>query len=127
MAQRIQVSLVCRNLTFLGTGRPNHDSSCPLGLLGNATVQQNTPGTSFGAFLPTTEFDPLTGTTITGLITGTVPANGTGVIIDIDFTGFPAEAAYGPFGESAAKFELRTLRTDIGFSSLSHPRLGCTS
>lgn len=57
----------------------------------------NTPGMSYQAVLPPTNFDPLTGSTITGTITGTVPANGTGVMFSVNFTGFPSEAMYGPF------------------------------
>lgn len=79
-------------ITYDGPANPGFS-----GVNGNATVQMNTPGTSFEAVLPPTNFDPLTGSTITGTIIGTVPANGTGVMFTVNFTGFPPEAAYGPF------------------------------
>jgi len=74
---------------------PANTNSSYTGLLGNAAVQQNTPGLSFRATLPTLNFDPLTH--ISGSITITVPSNGTGVIVTANFTGIPDEATYGPF------------------------------
>jgi len=74
---------------------PANTNSSYTGQLGNAVVQQNTPGLSFRATLPTLNFDPLTH--ISGSVTITVPSNGTGVIITADLSGFPDEAAYGPF------------------------------
>ncbi|QIX00623.1 hypothetical protein AMS68_006140 [Peltaster fructicola] len=67
------------------------------GQLGDAVVQQNTAGGSFMATLPSTNFDPYTGSTITGSLMATVPSNGTGMMVTVNFSGFPAEAQYGPF------------------------------
>lgn len=44
-----------------------------------------------------TNFDNLTGSMIMGSIMGATPANGTGVIFTVNFTGLPSEAEYGPF------------------------------
>jgi len=63
---------------------------------GNASIQQNSAA-SYLAVLPSTNFDSATGSLITGSIMGTVPANGTGVMFTVNFTGFPSEAEYGPF------------------------------
>jgi len=63
---------------------------------GNASVQTN-PAASYVAVLPSTNFDSNTGSLITGSIMATVPANGMGVMFTVNFTGFPAEAEYGPF------------------------------
>lgn len=49
------------------------------------------------AVLPSTNFDNATGSLITGTITGAANSNGTGVLFTINFSGFPSEAAYGPF------------------------------
>ena len=69
------------------------------GQLGDAQVQANTPGTTFKATLPIQNFDPFTGTTLTGSVTGTVPSNGQGVMFTFNITGVPNAAAYGPFGK----------------------------
>ena len=65
---------------------------------GNATVQSNLPQATYQAVLPSTNFDNLTGSTITGSVTAMTGANGVGVAFSVDLTGFPSEAAYGPFG-----------------------------
>jgi len=64
---------------------------------GNATVQNGNPPASYQAILPTTNFDNATGSIITGSIVGKASGNGTGVMFTVNFTGFPSEAAYGPF------------------------------
>ncbi|KAI9743059.1 MAG: hypothetical protein M1818_003354 [Claussenomyces sp. TS43310] len=64
---------------------------------GNASIQTNTPGTTYQAVLPNTNFDNATGAVITGTVTGIVPADGMGVLFTVNFTGFPSQAAYGPF------------------------------
>lgn len=64
---------------------------------GNASVQSNTPGTSYSATLPTTPFNPFTGSTIQGTITGAAAANGSGVMFTVNFSMLPSEAMYGPF------------------------------
>ena len=50
------------------------------------------------ATLPTAQYDPATETTITGTISGAANSNGTGVNFMVNFSGFPSEAQYGPFG-----------------------------
>jgi hypothetical protein len=67
------------------------------GLNGNATVQSGLPAATYVATLPSTNFDPLTGSTITGNIAAVSKADGTGVTFTVNFTGFPSEAEYGPF------------------------------
>jgi len=64
---------------------------------GNATIQSNMPKATYIATLPPTNFDPLTGSIITGSVTAARAENGTGVTFFVNFTGFPSEAAYGPF------------------------------
>lgn len=51
------------------------------------------------ATLPSTNFDNLTGSIITGSIMAMTNANGTGVTFSVNFTGFPSEAEYGQFGK----------------------------
>jgi hypothetical protein len=54
---------------------------------------------TYTATLPTTlNFDNLTGGLIVGSIMGMTAPGGTGVTFTVNFTGFPAEAEYGPFG-----------------------------
>lgn len=65
---------------------------------GNASAQTGLSAATYRAVLPQTNFDDLTGSTITGSITGSSTAGGTGVTFTVNFTGFPNEAAYGPFG-----------------------------
>lgn len=65
---------------------------------GNATAQTGLSSATYQAVLPQTNFDDLTGSTITGSIIGTSTAGGTGVTFTVNFTGFPSEAEYGPFG-----------------------------
>jgi len=67
------------------------------GLLGNAVVQAGLPAATYVATLPADNFDPLTGSTITGNIAAVSAPGGTGVTFTVNFTGFPAEAEYGPF------------------------------
>lgn len=89
------------------------------GQYGNAVVQQNTAGATFKATLPSTNFDPYTGSTISGSLTATVPSNGSGVMITVNFSGFPAEAEYGPFGASE-KISAAVYGLTSG-ASLPHP------
>lgn len=72
---------------------------------GAASIQMNTAGAAYEAILPMTNFDPDTGSTITGTIMGMVPMNGTGVMLTVNFTGFPSEAMYGPFGKPDYSFQ----------------------
>ena len=62
-------------------------------------MQNGNPPASYQAILPMTNFDNATGSIITGSIVGKASGNGTGVMFTVNFTGFPSEAAYGPFGE----------------------------
>jgi hypothetical protein len=69
----------------------------PPGPGGNATVQTSNPAATYIAILPPTNFDPATGSIITGSVTGTATANGTGILITVNLTGFPSPSLYGPF------------------------------
>ncbi|KAI4152271.1 MAG: hypothetical protein LQ340_003000 [Diploschistes diacapsis] len=64
---------------------------------GNATVQANNPQATYQAILPSANFDSATGSIITGSVLATTGAGGTGVTFNINFTGFPSVAEYGPF------------------------------
>jgi hypothetical protein len=64
---------------------------------GNATIQTSNPAATYIAVLPPTNFDPATGSIITGSITGTATANGTGILLTVNLTGFPSPSLYGPF------------------------------
>jgi hypothetical protein len=62
------------------------------GQLGDALVTTNNPvGVSYQAILPES-----TKSNIRGQITGTTGANGTGVVWDVNFYGFP-DPSIGPF------------------------------
>ncbi|KAF2670798.1 Cu,Zn superoxide dismutase-like protein [Microthyrium microscopicum] len=63
---------------------------------GNATVQSNLPAATYSAVLPSTNFDNLTGSTITGTIVGMAMQGGQGVMFNISFSGLPDAAMYGP-------------------------------
>lgn len=67
------------------------------GLLGTAVAQTGLPAATYQATLPSMNFDPDTGSTITGNIVGVSAQGGTGVTFTVNFTGFPSEAEYGPF------------------------------
>jgi hypothetical protein len=71
-----------------------------LGPGGNASIQNGNAAAIYQAVLPSTNFDNATGSTITGSIVGTASYNGTGVAITVNFTGFPSESEYGPFGKT---------------------------
>jgi hypothetical protein len=74
-------------------------TNCPLGPGGNATIQSNNPIATYQAVLPTTyNFDNATGSLITGTVTGAANGNGTGILLSVNFSGFPSAAEYGPFG-----------------------------
>jgi len=63
------------------------------GQLGNAVIASGLPiGASYQAVLPNSNT-----TGIRGQITGTTNGNGTGVSWNVNFFGFPSEAAFGPF------------------------------
>jgi hypothetical protein len=74
---------------------------CNLGPGGNASVQNNLPAATYSAILPSVNFDNLTGSTITGSITGSAIQGGQGVMFNISFSGLPNLAMYGPFGKSS--------------------------
>jgi hypothetical protein len=68
------------------------------GLNGPAQPQTNLPATCYQAVITASNsFDNLTGSAITGTVTGS--AVGTGVSFTVNLTGFPAEAEFGPFGK----------------------------
>jgi hypothetical protein len=64
---------------------------------GNATIQTSNPPATYIAVLPPTNFDPATGSVITGSVTVTANANGTGILISVNLTGFPSPSLYSPF------------------------------
>ncbi|KAI9691442.1 MAG: hypothetical protein M1822_007513 [Bathelium mastoideum] len=64
---------------------------------GPATTQTNLPAATYQAVLPSTNFDNGTGSTVTGSITISSTAGGSGVNVIVNFAGFPNAAAYGPF------------------------------
>jgi hypothetical protein len=91
---------------------------------GNASAQMNLNAASYRADLPSFNFDNLTGSIIVGSIAGASIAGGTGVTFTINFTGFPSELDYGPFGRRRPC--LRRRLTDRDYS-LSHARACRTS
>lgn len=65
---------------------------------GSAIAQSGLPQATYTATLPqSSNFDENTGSLITGNIIGSTSPDGTGVTFTVNFTGFPSEAAYGPF------------------------------
>lgn len=74
-----------------------------VGLNGPAVAQTNLPTATYVATLPTTMFDPESGSTISGSIVGVGTANGT--MFTVNFSGIPDES-YGPFGMSPITFVL---------------------
>ncbi|MCJ1245894.1 hypothetical protein MMC30_003098 [Trapelia coarctata] len=64
---------------------------------GNATVQSSLPAASFEAVLPLVNFNKASGSNISGTVTGTSVAGGSGVTFSIDVKGLPDLAKYGPF------------------------------
>jgi hypothetical protein len=68
-----------------------------LGPGGNATVQSDLPQATYVATLPSSNFDSLTGSNITGSVTGMTMSDGKGIMFMINMTGFPSESDYGPF------------------------------
>ena len=76
---------------------------------GNATIQNNNPAATYQAVLPNYNFDNATGSTITGMITGAASSNGTGVMFTINFSGFPSESEYGPFGKYSSLDHLESM------------------
>lgn len=65
---------------------------------GNATEQSGLPAATYQAVLPPTMFDNATGTVISGTVSASSVAGGTGVMVSVSLTGFPSAAEYGPFG-----------------------------
>jgi len=65
---------------------------------GNASIQSNLPMATYTAVLPSMNFDNLTGSTITGTISGSPAPGGQGVMFNISFNGLPDQGMYGPFG-----------------------------
>lgn len=63
---------------------------------GNATVQSGLPAATYLATFPTTQFDPNTGTLISGSIQASSVQGGTGVSFSINLSGIPDIATYGP-------------------------------
>ena len=64
---------------------------------GPASTAAGLPAATYMAMLPSTNFDNGTGSTVTGSITISSTSGGSGVNVAVNFTGFPAEAEYGPF------------------------------
>lgn len=67
------------------------------GVYGLASTQTGLPAATYTATLPSTAFDELTGTVISGTITVSSKQGDTGVTINVDFSNFPSESEYGPF------------------------------
>ncbi|KAI9698573.1 MAG: hypothetical protein M1820_007463 [Bogoriella megaspora] len=63
---------------------------------GPASTQTNLPAATYQAVLPSTNFDDGFGSTVTGSIIISSQQGGSGVNVNVNFTGFPS-AAYGPF------------------------------
>lgn len=57
---------------------------------------------------------------------GAASSNGTGVVFTVNFTGFPSESEYGPFGKLKSFFYSFCLLTML-LLSVSHPRHACLS
>lgn len=68
-----------------------------IGVDGNASIQSGLPIATYQAILSPTNFDNATGSVITGTITATTNANGTGVIFNVALAGVPNAAEYVPF------------------------------
>ena len=66
---------------------------------GNASVQSNLPAANYQAVLPAAQFNKASGTNISGTITGTSVAGGSGVTFSINLMGLPDVVKYGPFSE----------------------------
>lgn len=64
---------------------------------GPASAQSNLPAATYTATLPSIAFDALTGTTISGTITGSSNQGALGVTFNVNFANFPDFAQYGPF------------------------------
>lgn len=65
---------------------------------GNATAQSGLSSAVYTATLPDSQFDPYTGTVISGTVTARSSSNSSGVVFTFDLSGFPDVATYGPFG-----------------------------
>jgi len=68
-----------------------------IGLNGLASTQSGMPQATYVAKLPSVMYNPGTGATISGSITGSTNKNGTGVSFQVSFAGFPSVSQYGPF------------------------------
>ena len=66
-----------------------------VGLDGTATAQTNQPTATYRATLPSTMFNPLVGSVVSGYIEGVGTANG--VRFTVSLGGLPSQAQYGPF------------------------------
>ncbi|KAF2773124.1 Cu,Zn superoxide dismutase-like protein [Teratosphaeria nubilosa] len=74
---------------------PSNTSFMPV--YGPATTASNLPAATYQALLPSTNFDNGTGSTVIGNITISSSSGTPGVMVSIDFSGFPSEELYGPF------------------------------
>jgi hypothetical protein len=66
-----------------------------VGLNGTATAQTNMPTATYRATLPSSMFNNLVGTNITGYVQGVGSAEG--VRFTVNLSGLPNQAQYGPF------------------------------
>ena len=64
---------------------------------GPAAVQSNLPSATYSASLPATAFNELTGTIISGTVSGSTTQGASGVTFTINLSNLPDVAAYGPF------------------------------
>lgn len=67
------------------------------GVKGPAVVQSKLPAATYTATLPPVAFDALTGTTISGTVSGAAAQGGSGVDFTINLANLPDLAMYGPF------------------------------
>ncbi|KAH9838140.1 Cell surface superoxide dismutase [Teratosphaeria destructans] len=74
---------------------PSNTSFMPV--YGPATTASNLPAATYQALLPSTNFDNGTGSTVIGNITISSSPGTPGVMVSVDFSGFPSEELYGPF------------------------------
>ncbi|GAM90322.1 hypothetical protein ANO11243_083650 [Dothideomycetidae sp. 11243] len=68
-----------------------------VGLGGPAQVQSGLPAATYVATLPSTAFNELTGTTVSGSISISSKQGDTGVTVSVNFANFPSVSQYGPF------------------------------